>query len=130
MPAAWSGFPSILRFRGPVASLDPNQSTSEFKTGAQMSQWMKEKGGAQAAILIDANSATARAYDAKTTPHMFVIDPEGRIIYAGAIDDKPWASPAETSKAKNYVRAALVAATSGTAVDPANTTPYGCSIKY
>jgi peroxiredoxin len=107
-----------------------NRSSSEFKTAAQLDAWMHSQGAAQTEVLVDAESATAKLYGAKTTPHMFVIDPEGRIIYAGAIDDKPWASPAETSKAKNYVRAALVAATSGTAVDPANTTPYGCSIKY
>jgi hypothetical protein len=61
---------------------------------------------------------------------MFVIDPEGRIVYAGAIDDRPGASADETRKAKNYVRTALTAATGGSPVDPANTTPYGCSIKY
>lgn len=107
-----------------------NRSSSEFKTAAQLDAWMRAQGAAQTEVLVDAESATARLYGAKTTPHMFVIDPEGRIIYAGAIDDKPWASRGETPKAKNYVRAALVAATSGAAVDPANTTPYGCSIKY
>jgi len=107
-----------------------NRSSREFKTAAQLDTWMRMHGAAQTEVLVDAESATAKLYGAKTTPHMFVIDPEGRIIYAGAIDDKPWASPGETSKANNYVRAALVAATSGTAVDPANTTPYGCSIKY
>jgi hypothetical protein len=61
---------------------------------------------------------------------MFVINPEGRIIYAGAIDDNPRASADDTRKAKNYVRTALTAATGGAAVDPANTTPYGCSIAY
>jgi hypothetical protein len=59
---------------------------------------------------------------------MFVINPDGRIIYAGAIDDRPGASADETRKAKNYVRTALTAATGGATVDPANTTPYGCSI--
>jgi len=52
------------------------------------------------------------------------------IIYAGAVDDRPGASAGETRKAKNYVRTALTAATGGAAGDPANTTPYGCSIKY
>jgi peroxiredoxin len=107
-----------------------NRSSSEFKTAAQLDAWMHTQGAAQTEVLVDAESATARLYGAKTTPHMFVIDPEGRVIYAGAIDDRPWASASETPKSKNYVRAALVAATSGAAVDPANTTPYGCSIKY
>ena len=107
-----------------------NRSSSEFKTAEQLDAWMRTQGAAPTEVLVDAESATARLYGAKTTPHMFVIDPEGRIIYAGAIDDKPRASTSETSKSKNYVRAALVAATAGAAVDPANTTPYGCSIKY
>jgi peroxiredoxin len=107
-----------------------NRASSEFKTAAQLDAWMHTQGAVQTEVLVDAESATARLYGAKTTPHMFVIDPEGRIIYAGAIDDKPWASLSETPKSKNYVRAALVAATSGAAIDPANTTPYGCSIKY
>jgi peroxiredoxin len=65
-----------------------NKSSSEYKTGAQMNAWMKERNAAQKAILIDAASDAGRAYDAKTTPHMFVIDPAGKIVYAGAIDDK------------------------------------------
>ena len=107
-----------------------NRDSREFKTGAQLDAWMNAHEGSQKAVLIDGDSATARLYAAKTTPHMFVINPEGRIVYAGAIDDRPRASADETRNAKNYVRTALTAATRGTAVDPANTTPYGCSIKY
>jgi len=107
-----------------------SQSSSEFKTGAQMNQWMKEKGAAQKAILIDATSAAGRAYDAKTTPHMFVIDPAGKIVYAGAIDDKRSAREADRKIANNYVRAALSEALAGKPVSVANTTPYGCSVKY
>src|SRR6266567_3824191 len=107
-----------------------NRASREFKTAGELDRWMQFHRAAQTQVLLDADSATARLYGAKTTPHMFVIDPEGRIVYAGAIDDKPWASPEETLKATNYVRAALVAKAAGTAVDPANTTPYGCSIKY
>ena len=107
-----------------------NRDSREFKTGAQLDAWMGAHEGSQKAVLIDGDSATARLYAAKTTPHMFVISPEGRIVYAGAIDDRPGASADDTRKAKNYVRTALTAATGGAAVDPANTTPYGCSIKY
>src|ERR1700686_4526343 len=107
-----------------------NRDSGEFKTGAQLDAWMIAHEGSQKAVLIDGDSATARLYAARTTPHMFVIDPAGRIVYAGAIDDRPGASADETRKAKNYVRTALTAATGGAAVDPANTTPYGCSIKY
>ena len=107
-----------------------SRGSNEFKTGSQLDAWMSAREGSQKAVLIDGDSATARLYAAKTTPHMFVISPEGRIVYAGAIDDRPGASADETHKAKNYVRTALTAATGGAAVDPANTTPYGCSIKY
>jgi len=107
-----------------------NRDSGDYKTAAQLNTWMGAHEGSQKAVLIDSDSATARLYAAKTTPHMFVINPEGRIVYAGAIDDRPGASSDETRKAKNYVRTALNAATGGTVVDPANTTPYGCSIKY
>jgi len=107
-----------------------NRDSGDYKTAAQLNTWMGAHEGSQKAVLIDSDSATARLYSAKTTPHMFVINPEGRIVYAGAIDDRPGASADDTRKAKNYVRTALNAATGGTAVDPANTTPYGCSIKY
>ncbi len=107
-----------------------NKNNSEFKTGAQMSDWMQSKGAAQSAILIDPTSATARAYDAKTTPHMFVVDPKGTIVYAGAIDDKRSARESDRKTANNYVRAALSESMAGKPVTTANTTPYGCSLKY
>jgi peroxiredoxin len=112
-------------------SIDSSSRDSrDFKTAAQLNTWMGAHDGSQKAVLIDSDSATARLYAAKTTPHMFVINPEGRIVYAGAIDDRPGASADDTRKAKNYVRTALTAATGGATVDPANTTPYGCSIAY
>ena len=107
-----------------------NRNSRDFKSAAELNTWMSAHQGSQKAVLIDSDSATARLYAAKTTPHMFVINPEGRIVYAGAIDDRPGASADETRKAKNYVRTALTAATGGATIDPANTTPYGCSIKY
>jgi peroxiredoxin len=107
-----------------------NRNSRDFKSAAELNTWMSAHQGSQKAVLIDSDSATARLYAAKTTPHMFVINPEGRIVYAGAIDDRPGASADETRKAKNYVRTALTAATGGAIVDPANTTPYGCSIAY
>lgn len=107
-----------------------NQSSSEFKTPQQMSEWMKGKDAAQKATLIDATSAAGKAYAAKTTPHMFVIDPAGKVLYNGAIDDKRSANPADAKTAKNYVRAALTEATAGKPVTVASTTPYGCTVKY
>lgn len=102
----------------------------EFKTGAEMAGWMQAQGASPAAALIDGTSATGRAYGARTTPHMFVIDPAGTLIYNGAIDDRRSANPADAKSANNYVRAALTEATAGKPVTVANTTPYGCSVKY
>lgn len=107
-----------------------NQSSGEFKSGAQMDAWLKSQGAAPKAALIDASSETGRAYAAKTTPHMFVVDPAGKIIYAGAIDDKRSANPADTKMAKNYVRTALNESLAGKPVTVASTAPYGCSVKY
>ena len=107
-----------------------NRNHSEFKTGAQMAAWMQEQGGAPKAVLIDDTSATGKAYSARTTPQMFVIDPAGKIVYAGAIDDKRTANPADVKTAKNYVRAALDETLAGKPVSVASTSPYGCSVKY
>jgi peroxiredoxin len=107
-----------------------NRSHGEFKTAAQMREWMAAQGAAPAATLIDETSGTARAYDARTTPHMFIVDPAGNLIYQGAIDDKRSANPADSKAADNYVRAALNEALAGKPVSVAVTTPYGCSLKY
>jgi hypothetical protein len=107
-----------------------NAGNSEFQTPAQMAQWMQAQGAAQKATLIDGTSATGRAYAARTTPHMFVIDPSGAVLYNGAIDDRRTANPADAKIARNYVRAALTEAMAGTPVTVASTSPYGCSIKY
>jgi peroxiredoxin len=107
-----------------------NRSSSEFKTGAQMNAWMQSYGAAQKAVLIDGDSATGMKYAAKTTPHMFVIDPKGDIVYAGAIDDKRSTRLEDVKTAKNYVRVALTESMAGNPVTTPNTTPYGCTVKY
>jgi peroxiredoxin len=89
-----------------------------------------EKGMASTTILIDSESKLAKAYAAKTTPHMFVIDKKGLLAYQGAIDDQPSANPKSLEKAKNYVAAALMALDKGEPVKETSTTPYGCSVKY
>jgi peroxiredoxin len=89
-----------------------------------------EKHAKPTAVLLDPQGAVGRAYGAKTTPHMFVIDPKGTIVYAGAIDDKPSTDPADVPAAKNFVLAALDEAMAGKPVSVASTQPYGCSVKY
>lgn len=79
------------------------------------------------ALLLDEDGTVGRAYEAKVTPEMFVIDGSGTLVYMGAIDDTPGGDPAS---AKNYVTAALNALKSGQPVEPAVTKPYGCGVKY
>jgi hypothetical protein len=107
-----------------------NRSSYEYKSPQQMGEWMRAKDAAPKAALVDATSATGRAYGAKTTPHMFVVNPDGDVIYRGAIDDRRSANPADAKTANNYVRAALSEALAGKPVTVASTTPYGCSVKY
>jgi peroxiredoxin len=85
---------------------------------------------ASTAYLQDSDGSVGRAYAAKTTPNMFVISPEGILIYAGAIDDKPSTNPEDVKGASNYVQASLDAAMAGKAIATKSTAPYGCSVKY
>ena len=103
---------------------------SEFKSPQQMEAWMKKTGGAPAATLLDRDSKVGKLYGAVTTPHMYVIDPKGTLVYVGAIDDKRSTDPADVKTAKNYVRAALGETMAGKPVSTASTTPYGCTVKY
>jgi peroxiredoxin len=82
------------------------------------------------AVLLDPKGQLGRLYDASTTPHMFVIDGAGALVYMGAIDDRPSAGQASVKGARNYVREALDAVAAGRPVSVASTRPYGCSVKY
>lgn len=90
----------------------------------------KAKGSNATTVLLDETGAMGKAYGAITTPHMFIIDPAGKLIYNGAIDDKPTTDLADVKTAKNYVSAALLEATSGKAVSLETSQPYGCAVKY
>ncbi len=81
-------------------------------------------------LLLDPDGKAGQAYGAKNTPHMFVINPEGKIVYEGAIDSKATANPADIASATNYVKTALDESMAGKPVSNANTKPYGCSVKY
>ena len=107
-----------------------NKASFDFMPPAKLGEWMHAQGAAQKAVLVDPDSATAKLYQAKTTPHMFVVDPQGKIVYAGAIDDRPSTRPEDPPAANNYVRAALTQATGGMPITTSTSTPYGCSIKY
>lgn len=82
------------------------------------------------AVLLDESGAVGKAYGAKTTPHMYIINPAGILIYKGAIDDKPSTNKDDIPGAKNYVLAALDESLAGKPVSAASTQSYGCSVKY
>src|SRR6266851_1177780 len=82
------------------------------------------------ALLLDPEGKAGRAYGAKNTPHMFVINPEGKVIYEGAIDNKPTPYPEDIPQATNYVKVALDESMAGKPVSTPSSRPYGCSIKY
>lgn len=89
-----------------------------------------EKQSAATAVLLDPNGEVGRLYGAKTTPHMFVIDASGKLVYQGAIDNKPSTDPEDIPSSLNYVRAALDDLANGRPVATPTTKPYGCSVKY
>ena len=91
---------------------------------------IEQRASRQTALLLDPEGAVGQLYGAKTTPHMFIIDANGLLIYAGAIDDTPSTDPADVTQATNYVRLALDAAMAGQPVSTSATTSYGCSVKY
>ena len=99
-------------------------------TADQANKKMAEWKTKQTALLLDTEGKAGQAYGAKNTPHMFVINPEGKIVYEGAIDSKASPNPADIANATNYVKVALDESLAGKAVSTANTKPYGCSVKY
>ena len=91
---------------------------------------VKTTKSAASYVLLDPSGTMGKAYGAKTTPHMFIIDPRGTVVYAGGIDDNDSANPAVIPTSKNYVRAALDAALAGQKVVTASARPYGCHVQY
>ncbi|MBO9547803.1 thioredoxin family protein [Caulobacter sp.] len=92
--------------------------------------WMEAKGARPTALLLDGDNKVATLYKAKTTPHMFVIDKTGAVVYEGAIDNIPTSKVEDLGKAKNLVAAALADVKAGRKVATPFETPYGCSVKY
>ena len=101
-----------------------------YVNDAQENDYMRQVHAAPTAALLDPDGQLGRLYEAKTTPHMFVINPEGVLIYDGAIDDRPTTDQSDIAGATNYVSQALTEAMAGKPVSVATTRPYGCSVKY
>jgi peroxiredoxin len=99
-------------------------------TGAAANQLTASRNAAPTAVLLDESGAVGRLYAARTTPHMFVIGPDGKVVFQGGIDDRNSSDHATVQGARNYVREALAAVRTGRAPETASAPPYGCSIKY
>lgn len=101
-----------------------------LETAEKANKMIAEKGIKSAAYVLDHDGSLGKAFGAKTTPHMFVIDAEGKIAYQGAIDSNASADSDDIAGAQNYVMAAIDNLMAGKAVETAETQPYGCSVKY
>jgi len=97
---------------------------------AQVEAWSKKNGAAQTAYFRDQDGKVGKLYDARTTPHMFIINAEGVLVYAGGIDSIQGGNPDDIAKATNYVKAALADLQAGRPVATPTSRPYGCSVKY
>ncbi len=98
--------------------------------GPTMNERTKKVGGSGTAVLLDPTGKVGKDYKAKTTPHMFVIDPTGKVIYAGGIDNKPSRTPQTDPEVTNYVAQALTESQAGKDISVKSSRPYGCEVKY
>jgi peroxiredoxin len=101
-----------------------------YVTADEENAYLAKQQAAPTAALLDPKGEVGHLYSAKTTPHMFVIDAKGVLVYDGAIDEDNDTDPSTVKKAKNYVVAALGESMAGKAVSQPSTRPYGCSVKY
>jgi peroxiredoxin len=101
-----------------------------YATASQENEWLARAHAAPTAVILDPTGKIGHEYEAKTTPDMYVIDPSGKLIYAGAIDDHPTPDVDDIKVSKNYVSEALTQAMAGGGVATSSTRPYGCSVKY
>lgn len=111
-----------------VSSTAPD--ATDYKKPAALASWMQSQKAAATATLMDDNGKVGKAYGARTTPHMYIINPAGTLVYAGGIDDKPTSRASDIPTSRNHVKAALAETLAGKPVTQASTQPYGCSVKY
>jgi peroxiredoxin len=111
-----------------VISSAPGQQG--YVTDAEENAYLKQMHAVPTAVLMDPEGKLGHLFSAKTTPEMYVIDPEDKLIYEGAIDDRPTPDPADIKGADNYLNDALMEAMAGKPVAHAYTRSYGCSVKY
>ncbi len=106
------------------------QTSGDADALSDLTSWQGDKKSAPTTSVIDADGSLGRTYGARTTPHMYIVDAAGKLVYAGAIDSVPSADADDIEGATNYVNQALDETLTGKPVSKAVTEPYGCSVKY
>ncbi len=104
--------------------------SGDYLPPARLAGWMAEKQAQPSATLMDESGRIGQLYGARTTPHMYIVGPQGQLLYAGGIDSVPSARVDDIKTATNYIRQGLNEALGGKALTVASTRPYGCSVKY
>jgi peroxiredoxin len=110
-----------------------NSTTSshqDYMSPSALDAWMKAKSAKTTAVVMDESGAIGKSYGAKTTPHMYIIDPRGTLVYAGGIDSIRSSNVSDIAKATNYVKVAMDQTLNGKAISTPTSVPYGCSVKY
>ena len=105
-------------------------ASSDYLEPARLADWLKQHQGTPSAVLMDPEGTTGRAYDAKVTPHMYIVDPQGQLVYAGGIDSIASARVADIERATPYIKTALADIAAKRPIGQPVTKPYGCTIKY
>ena len=106
------------------------QDSRDYLAPANLMAWKAERKVSATAVLIDDSGTIGQLYGAKTTPHMYIINPQGVLVYAGAIDSVPSARVDDIKTATNFVRQGLTEALAGKPISTSTTQAYGCSVKY
>jgi peroxiredoxin len=113
-----------------LAVISSAEGKQGFMKAADVQPHLTKVKAAPSSVLLDADGTVGRMYGAKTTPHMFIIGPDGTLLYNGAIDDRATADPTDIPEAKNFVKDGLDDALAGRKLVTSKTRPYGCSVKY
>ncbi len=106
------------------------KSHQDYATPAELTAWQKSKNAVPTATLMDADGKVGRLFAARTTPHLYIVNPDGKVVYAGGIDSIPSANPGDIKSATNYVNQSLGEVFAGKPVSQPVTRAYGCSVKY